>query len=156
MEFPSMKKILCLLGVVGVALAFASPAAAKTCELSITGNDQIQYNKSELVVGADCDEVKLTLEHVGQLPVDQMGHNWVLTATPDFKSVAQAGMQAGKEQEYVPAGDDRVIAHTSMIGGGETTSVTFDTSGLESGGDYTFFCSFPGHYGIMNGKLVVE
>ncbi len=65
-------------------------------------------------------------------------------------------MKAGKEQEYVPADDDRVIAHTSMIGGGETTSVRFDTSNLESGGDYTFFCSFPGHYGMMNGKLVVE
>ncbi len=151
-----MKKMLCLLGLAGLALGFAAPAAAKTCELTITGNDQIQFNESELVVGADCDEVKVTLEHVGQMSVDQMGHNWVLTETPDFKAVAQDGMQAGKEQEYVPADDDRVIAHTSMIGGGETTSVRFDTSELEAGGDYTFFCSFPGHYGIMNGKLVVE
>ncbi|MDZ7787204.1 MAG: azurin [Halofilum sp. (in: g-proteobacteria)] len=151
-----MRKMLCLLGMVGIALGFSAPAAAKTCELTITGNDQIQYNKSELVVGADCDEVKLTLEHVGQMSVDQMGHNVVVTETGDYKSVAQAGMQAGKDQEYVPAGDDRVIAHTSMIGGGETTSVRFDTSQLEAGGDYTFFCSFPGHYGMMNGKLVVE
>ena len=151
-----MKKMLCLLGLVGVTLGFAAPATAKTCELTITGNDQMQYNKSELVVGADCDEVKLTLEHVGEMSVDQMGHNVVVAATGDYKAVAQAGTQAGKEQDYVPAGDDRVIAHTAMIGGGETTSVRFDTSELEAGGDYTFFCSFPGHYGIMNGKLVVE
>lgn len=151
-----MRKILCLLGMFGLAVGFAGPAVAKTCELTITGNDQIQYNKSELVVGPDCDEVKITLEHVGQMSVEQMGHNVVVTETPDFKAVAQAGMQAGKEQEYVPADDDRVIAHTSMVGGGQTTSVTFDASGLESGGDYTFFCSFPGHYGMMNGKLVVE
>ncbi len=151
-----MRKTLRVLVLLGLASGFTAPAAAKTCELTITGNDQIQYNKSELVVGSDCDEVKLTLEHVGQMSVDQMGHNWVLTETSDFKAVAQDGMQAGKEQEYVPADDDRVIAYTSMIGGGETTSVRFDTSGLEAGGDYTFFCSFPGHYGIMNGELVVE
>lgn len=151
-----MKKMLCLLSLFGLALGFAAPATAKTCELTIAGNDQIQFNKSELVVGPDCDEVKLTLGHVGQMSVDQMGHNWVLTKTSEYKAVAQAGMQAGKEQEYVPADDERVLAHTSMIGGGESTSVRFDTSELESGGDYTFFCSFPGHYGIMNGKLVVE
>lgn len=151
-----MKKLLCLFGLVGLGFGFAGPATAKTCELSISANDQIQYDKSELVVASDCDEVELTLEHVGEMSVEQMGHNWVLTTTSDFKSVAQAGMQAGSEQEYVPAGDDRVIAHTSMIGGGESTSVRFDTSELEAGGDYTFFCSFPGHYGIMNGKLIVE
>ena len=43
-----------------------------------------------------------------------------------------------------------------MIGGGEETSVTFDISGLEPGGDYTFFCSFPGHYVLMNGQFIVE
>jgi azurin len=43
-----------------------------------------------------------------------------------------------------------------MIGGGESTSITFDVSELEKGGDYTYFCSFPGHWGTMNGKLVVK
>lgn len=151
-----MEKMVGLIGLFGLALGFAAPAAAKTCEVSITGNDRIQYNKSELVVGSDCDQVKITLEHVGQMSVQQMGHNVVVTETPAYKAVAQAGTRAGMEQAYVPPGDARVIAHTSMIGGGETTSVTFDASELESGGDYTFFCSFPGHYGIMNGKLVVE
>jgi azurin len=40
-----------------------------------------------------------------------------------------------------------------VIGGGETTTVTFPTSKLKKGGDYTFFCSFPGHWSIMKGKL---
>ena len=150
-----MKKLLSILAPFALALTYAAPAAAKTCELSISGNDQIQFNKSELVVGADCDQVKLTLKHSGQMSVEQMGHNWVLTKTGAFKSVAQKGMQAGADSEYVPD-DERVIAHTGLIGGGETTSVTFDASKLESGGDYTFFCSFPGHYGMMNGKLIVK
>lgn len=151
-----MRRLTAVLVLIAGAFAWPATAAAKTCELSITGNDQMKYNKSELVVGADCDRVKLMLEHSGRMSAEQMGHNWVLTATEDYKSVAQAGMQAGMSNEYIPAGDDRVIAHTDLIGGGETTSVTFDVSGLEAGGDYTFFCSFPGHYGIMNGKLVIK
>ena len=142
----------------GALAPFLMPlsVAAKTCELSITGNDQLQYNKSELVVGADCDKAKLTLEHVGQLSVEQMGHNWILTQTGDFQAVAQAGMQAGMDNAYLPADDDRIIAATELIGGGESTSVTFDTSGLESGGDYSYFCSFPGHSSAMKGTLVVK
>ena len=151
-----MKRLAPVLLLVAAALAWPSTAAAKTCELSITGNDQMKYNKSELVVGADCDKVKLTLEHVGKMSVEQMGHNWVLAKSSEYKSLAQAGMKAGMKNEYIPQGDDRVIAHTGLVGGGETSSVTFDVSGLEAGGDYTFFCSFPGHYGIMNGKFVIK
>ena len=139
-----------------LAMLWSAGASARTCELSIAGNDRIQYDRAELVVGADCDRVKLTLEHTGRLDARTMGHNWVLTRTEVFKRVAQAGMRAGAEHAYVPPGDDRVIAHTEVIGGGDRTSVTFSTEGLEPGADYTFFCSFPGHYGVMNGKLVVE
>jgi azurin len=34
--------------------------------------------------------------------------------------------------------------------------VKFDLSKLTAGGDYTYFCSFPGHFVLMNGKLIVE
>jgi azurin len=56
----------------------------------------------------------------------------------------------------MPAGDPRIIAATELIGGGEQTTVTFDLSGLEPGGDYTFFCTFPGHFVLMNGKFIIE
>lgn len=139
-----------------LALMWPLTSPARTCELSIDSNDRMQFDKSELAVGADCERVRLTLTHSGDLGAKAMGHNWVLTRTPAFKSVAQAGMRAGAENDYVPPDDDRVIAHTDIIGGGGTTSVTFGTDALEAGGDYTFFCSFPGHYGVMNGKLVVR
>lgn len=150
-----MKNLLAAIALLGLAAA-TGPAAAQSCELEIEGNDRIQYNKDELVVPADCDEVTVTLVHVGKMPVKQMGHNWVLTRTDEYRDVAQKGMRAGLENEYLPQDDDRIIAATGLIGGGESTSVTFDVSELEPGGDYTFFCSFPGHYGVMNGKLVVE
>lgn len=137
-------------------LGFATPAMADECVLTIAGNDQLQYDKSELSVPASCDKVTVTLEHTGKLPVDTMGHNWVLTNTDDFQSTAQAAMGAGKDNGYIPPNDGRIIAHTDLIGGGESTSVTFDISGLEAGGDYTFFCSFPGHFAAMNGKFIIR
>ena len=70
-------------------------------------------------------------------------------------AVAAAAQAVGPPQ-YLPNGDPRIIGATSMIGGGDEVTVTFDTSGLEAGGDYTYFCSFPGHYVLMNGKFIVE
>ena len=75
-----------------------------------------------------------------------MGHNWVLTKKADFQSVAQAGASAGMENDYVPPDDDRVIAATEIIGGGESTSVTFSIADLNPDEPYQFFCSFPGHW----------
>ena len=140
----------------GLSLAFAGPLYAETCELEITGNDQIQYDKAELKVSSSCEKVKVTLTHVGSLPVDAMGHNWVLSKTADAEALSQEGMAAGLDNNYLPEGDSRVIATTDMIGGGETTSVTFDLADLDKAGDYTFFCSFPGHYYSMNGKFIIE
>lgn len=139
---------------IAVAVVMTAPAAwAETCKVEIDGDDAMKFNVSEIKVGANCTEVNLTLKHTGKLPATAMGHNWVLTKTADVKEVATAGMQA-KDNAYVPKDDKRVLASTKVIGGGETTSITFPTSGLEKGGDYTYFCSFPGHWGIMKGKFV--
>ena len=128
-------------------------AADKVCKLEIAANDAMQFDKKELAVAADCTQVSVTLTHTGKLPAAAMGHNWVLVKTADLSAVANAGMSAGLAANYLPAGDARVIASTKIIGGGQTDTVTFPTSKLTKGGDYVFFCSFPGHYAIMKGTL---
>ena len=85
-----------------------------------------------------------------------MGHNWVLSKTADAQNVAQTGWSEGLENNYLQKGDKRIIANTSVVGGGESASVEFNTTELEDGGDYTFFCSFVGHYFAMNGKFNVS
>jgi azurin len=146
-----MKKLIVALG-----LLFAANAAfaAKNCTLNIEGNDLMKFNVAELKVPADCTDVEVVLKHVGKLPKAAMGHNWVLTKTADMQAVANAGVSAGLDKDYLPPGDKRIVAHTKVIGGGESTSVKFKTSQLTKGGDYTFFCSFPGHSALMKGKLV--
>ncbi|GAB2726854.1 azurin [Halomonas garicola] len=137
------------------AMAFASPTmAADECELTIEGDDQMQFNKDEMSVPASCDEVTVTLEHTGEMDVSAMGHNWVLSDSDVYEDVAKDGMGEGLENDYLPEDDERVIAHTEVVGGGEETSVTFSTEGLEDR-DLTFFCTFPGHYASMNGSFTV-
>ena len=135
------------------ALSLSRLAHADPCQLDISGNDQMQYDKATLTVPASCKEVTLTLHHPGKLPREAMGHNWVLVNAADFDAVANAGLGAGLANDYVAPGDKRVLAHTRTIGGGQTASVTFPTSLLKPGGDYRYLCSFPGHNALMRGTL---
>ena len=144
--------ILAALAVVA-ALGLPRFAHADPCKLEISGNDQMQYDKHELSINAACTEVTLTLHHSGKLPKEAMGHDWVLVNAADLTAVATAGMGAGLANDYVPAGDKRVLAHTKVIGGGETTSITFPTSILKKGTAYKYLCTFPGHYTTMNGTF---
>jgi azurin len=141
--------VLLLLG----ALAAPGCAHADPCQLEISGNDQMQYDKQSLTVAASCTQVTLTLHHTGKLPREAMGHNWVLVNGADFDAVANAGMGAGLANDYVAPADKRVLAHTKTIGGGQTTSITFPTSILKAGGDYRYLCTFPGHNILMRGTF---
>ena len=144
--------------LVGVpALILGAPAqAAKLCKLQISGNDQIQYDKKQLKIAADCTSVELTLTHAGKLPAASMGHDWVLVKADDLTAVANDGLAAGIANNYVKKDDPRVIAHTKVVGGGESASVTFATSLLKKGQSYKYECTFPGHNGLMNGDFIIE
>ncbi|SEL61233.1 azurin [Pseudoxanthomonas sp. GM95] len=134
--------------------ACAQGASAKTCAVEVSSTDAMRFDKTELKVDASCTEVKLTLVHAGKLPVNIMGHNVVVAKTADVAEVTSAGIKAGAASDYVAADDKAVIAHTKLIGGGQSTTLTFSTKGLTKGGDYSFFCSFPGHSSLMKGKFV--
>jgi len=95
------------------------------------------------------------LKHVGKLPKAAMGHNWVLSKAADAQGVAADGIGAGLDKAYVKPGDARVIAHSKVIGGGETDAVSFDVSKLKAGDSYAWFCSFPGHASLMKGTLAL-
>ena len=146
----TIRMIACL------SLAFAASsafAADKGCTVEISGTDQMQYDKKEIAVAADCTEVEVTLKHAGKLPAQAMGHNWVLAKTSDLSGVAGDGMGAGLPNDYIKQGDARVLAHTKVVGGGQSATVKFSTSVLKKGEAYSFFCTFPGHSSMMKGAF---
>ena len=139
-----------------MSLAFAASsafAADKVCKVEISGTDQMQYDKKEISVAADCTDVEVTLKHAGKLPAQAMGHNWVLAKTSDLSGVAGDGMGAGLPNDYIKQGDARVLAHTKVVGGGQSATVKFSTSLLKKGEAYSFFCTFPGHSSMMKGAF---
>ncbi len=142
-----------LLGL--TALAMSSVGFAKVCKLEITGNDQMQYDKKSMEVAADCTEIEVTLKHIGKLPKAAMGHDWVLTETKDEALVVKTAMTAGIAKDYLPDDKSKIIAFTKLIGGGESTSVTFSKDKVKAGTAYTYFCTFPGHAGLMKGEFKV-
>ena len=146
-----MRTILLIL-----SLGLAGLARAESCTIDLNADDAMKFDKASVTVSASCKDITINLTHIGKLPVTAMGHNVVISATGDIQALGTAGMTAGAAAQYVPKDDARVLAHTNVIGGGTKTSVTFPGSKLKAGGDYAFFCSFPGHWAVMKGKVVVQ
>jgi azurin len=142
------KILLSLLILSATPMVFAA-----NCEVDLEGNDAMQFNLSNIDVPKSCSEFTINLKHVGKLQKNVMGHNVVIAKTSDIKGIDADGMKAGLENDYVKPDDQRVIAHSEVIGGGESTSVSFETAKLEGSGPYSFFCSFPGHSAIMKGTI---
>lgn len=121
--------------------------------LEIEANDQMKFNLSELKAVAG-QEITLVLKNVGKMDKTVMGHNLIiLKPGTDVAEYAKKAM-AAKDTDYVPASESAsVIAHTKLTSGGETDTVKFT---IADKGTYDFICSFPGHYALMKGKLIVE
>lgn len=145
-------RTLLVAGLLGAA-GFAQ--AAGNCTVSLKGDDAMKFDLKDATVSAACPTITVELVHTGKMPAGAMGHNVVISATKDMDAVAREGIKAGVAGNYVNKADARVIAATTLIGGGQKTKVTFPGKKLTAGGDYTFFCSFPGHSMLMKGKLVV-
>jgi azurin len=129
----------------------AQSGAARTIE--ITASDQMKFSVTTMEAKAG-EELKVSLTNLGTLPKEAMGHNWVLLkAGTDVTAFATAAMTA-KDTDYVPASmKDKVIAAIPVQGPKKTGEVTFKAP---APGEYTYICSFPGHYMLMKGTLTVK
>ena len=114
--------------------------------------EEMKYAVDSITVSAG-QEVTLVLENTATLPT--MIHNIVVLATnsdEDANRVGIAAITAGEENDYLPE-DEAILAATPMAQPGETVRVTF-TAPSEPG-EHLFICTYPGHYALMRGILVV-
>ena len=138
-------------------LVLGTPAAmAATCSVDVEGNDMMKFNVANIDVSKSCKDFTINLKHTGKLARNVMGHNLVVARTADMKGIDADGIKAGLASNYVKAGDSRVIAHSKVVGGGESTSVKIPVSKLTGAGPYSFFCSFPGHSALMKGTITLK
>jgi azurin len=122
-------------------------------EITIKGGDDMKFDLSTIKAKAG-QKVKLTLVHSGKLPKASMGHNFVLLKNGVNATDFAAKALAAKDNDYIPAGSDsEVVAHTKLIGGGESDTIEFTAPAR---GAYDYICTFPGHSAIMKGKFMVQ
>jgi len=85
-----------------------------------------------------------------------MRHN-VVILHQDGNIMAYAGKAAtAAANDYIPqdeASQKMELAHTKMLGPGETDTITFT---LPEPGTYPFLCSFPGHFALMQGAITAK
>jgi azurin len=127
-------------------------AKQDTIKITLNANDKMQFDQTELNVYAG-QTVELTLNHTGTMPVEAMGHNFTLLKQGTDLAKFEEAAAKNKEGGYQPADQSDVIAHTDLIGGGQSTTITF---AAPEKGSYDFLCSFPGHYSVMKGKFNVK
>lgn len=135
----------------------AASSAGDVFTITIEGNDQMRFDRTSFTVSPG-QKVRLTLENVGKMPIEAMGHNLVvLNKGVDYKTFgAQIPAKGGTlENDYLPASVmDQVLAHTKVLGPGEKQTIEF-TAPSETG-DYAYVCTFPGHFTFMHGVMTVK
>ena len=131
-----------------------TPEVAKqdTIKITLNGNDKMQYDLSEIDV-YEGQTVVLTLNHTGTMPMASMGHNFVLLKKGTDLEKFEAEAAKAQKDGYIPTDTSEIIAHTKLIGGGESDTITFKAP---EKGTYDYMCSFPGHYSVMKGKFNVK
>ena len=113
--------------------------------------DNMIYDKNKIEVNSG-KNIILTLNHKGKVSKEFMGHNFVLlNKGVNVDEYAKKAVLA-KSNDYIPNSDE-AIAYTKMLGGGESTTISFLAP---EAGIYTYICSFPGHYMMMRGELIVN
>jgi putative heme-binding domain-containing protein len=99
------------------------------------------------------EPIKLTFSNPDVVP-----HNWALIKTG---ALARFGALANKLiaepdavlRHYIPRSGD-LLAYTDVVGPQEQFTIHFRAP--VTPGRYPYLCTFPGHWAVMNGELVVE
>ena len=131
----------------------AQAYAAATCDTNIEVTTAMAFTVKAIDVPKACKTFTVNLKAQGTMAKTVMGHNFVITKAEDKEAVNTDGTTAGAANNYIKVNDTRVVAHTNVVGGGESASTKFAVKKLNAKNSYVFFCSFPGHAGIMKGVV---
>jgi azurin len=111
------------------------------------------YDQKEITVRAG-QPLKITFENN-----DDLDHNLVIGTPGSLQEIGMAAMQMvalpaeeGVRKNYIPELPS-VLAGTPIIGKGKSEVLTLFAPSTP--GDYLYVCTYPGHFGTMNGVMKV-
>lgn len=116
---------------------------------AVTG---LAYDKTRISASPG-ERLSLTLKNE-----DVMPHNWVLVRWEGYTKVGRlADLMISDplaiQKQYIPE-SNQIVAHTIVVNPGESHTVHFNAP--TSAGKYPFLCTYPGHWQVMRGVLLVH
>ncbi|MCO8124573.1 plastocyanin/azurin family copper-binding protein [Stieleria sp. TO1_6] len=124
---------------------------ANARDIQIETGSNLSYVTREFTVSAN-EALALTLSNPDVVP-----HNWVLVKRGSLQHVGELGNQMIADphafaRQYIPQ-SDQILAHTDIVAAGQKETIYFIAP--TTPGRYPFLCTFPGHWMVMNGTMVV-
>lgn len=121
-------------------------------KIELRTGKNLSFEQPEIRVEAG-QQVQLTLINADVVP-----HNWVLVQPGSLQTVGEQvnRMIASPDaylKQYVPD-SDVVLVYTDIVEGGQQQTIHFKAP--TAPGRYPYLCTFPGHWMVMNGVLLVE
>ena len=96
--------------------------------------------------------------HLTMSNPDVVPHNWALSKPGTLETVGRLANQmvsdpSGYARHYIPRTDD-VLFYTDIVAPKDGFNIWFHAP--KEPGRYPFLCTFPGHWMVMNGEMIVE
>jgi azurin len=137
------------------ATGTSAPAAAHGARtVEISANDTMKFNVTEITAQPG-EKLLVVVKNTGRMPKQAMAHNWVLLKPMTDSEVNAFGMAAASNApSYLPADRSAILSASKMLGPNEVDRL--EVTAPSQPGDYPFLCTFPGHFAIMKGKLIVK
>lgn len=128
------------------------PVGWKTIDQIIFVNTKpgLKFDKAEITVKAG-SKIKLTFSNK-----DDMPHNFVIVQPGQAVAVGELAMKMGMDAvkySNIP-NTPKVLENTTMVGPGSSQTIYFIAP--TEPGRYTYVCTVPGHFYVMQGILNVE
>ena len=120
--------------------------------IKIETGSSLTYQTREFRVRAG-EPIQLTLANPDVVP-----HNWALLRPGKLRAVGGLANRLIADPEavvrqYIPVTDD-VLCYTDIVMPRDEFTIWFHAP--EEPGRYPFLCTFPGHWLVMNGEMIVE
>ncbi len=120
--------------------------------LTLEAGGNLTFSTRTLTVKAG-EPIRLTFGNPDVVP-----HNWVLIQPGSLEHIGELTNKLIADPEavahhYVPA-DPAVLAYTDIVAPKDRFTIYFHAP--KTKGKYPFLCTFPGHWMVMNGELIVE
>lgn len=148
---PSTAKAAAVGGVALKKNQTTKPASWTTIDQTITMGTKpgLKFDKTELTLKAG-SKVKLTFTNN-----DDMPHNFVVVPQGEAIAVGELGSKLGLQAvklNYI-ANTPKILFNATLVGPGSSQTIYFVAP---KAGKYTYVCTVPGHFYVMQGTMTVE